>query len=157
MNKTVVMILASILLMSAAYAAPADDVAKPIRQFIDGFNSGDTKSGFAAYASGNITIMDEFAPHLWAGRNAAHTWAADYDKHATATGVSDGSVKYGDATRTDVAGDLAYVVIPTVYSYKDHGKPTQEEGQMTFVLHRGSGGWKIRAWTWTGVKPHAAK
>ena len=71
--------------------------------------------------------------------------------------MSDGSVQYGDPMRTEVAGDLAYVVIPTVYSYKDHGKPTQEEGQMAFVLHRGSGGWKIRACTWTGVKPHAAK
>ena len=49
------------------------------------------------------------------------------------------------------------MVIPTVYTYKEHGKPIQEEGQMTFVLHHGASGWKIRAWTWTGVKPHPAK
>ncbi len=29
---------------------------------------------------------------------------------------------------------------------------------MTFVLlGRRNAGWKIRAWTWTGVKPHRAK
>lgn len=157
MNLKFVAFLASVLLLPAALAAPATDVTAPIRQFIDGFNSGDTKSAYAAYASGSISIIDEFPPHLWAGTNAAHAWAADYNKHAAATGVSDGSVKYGDATRTEIEGDQAYVVIPTVYSYKVHGNPTQEEGQMTFVLLHGTSGWKIRGWTWTGVKPHPAK
>jgi ketosteroid isomerase-like protein len=157
LNKTFVVFFASVLLMPAVMAAPISDVIAPIHQFIDGFNSGDTKSGYAAYARGSISITDEFAPHLWVGSNAAHAWAAAYEKHAQATGVSDGSVKYGDPTRTEVEGDLAYVIIPTVYLYKEHGQPTQEEGQMTFVLHRGSGGWKIRAWTWTGDKPHSVK
>lgn len=157
MNKSFVFILVNILLVPAAMAAPSGDVTVPIHQFIDGFNRGDTKSGLAAYADGSLSITDEFPPHLWVGPKAAHEWAAEYDKHAKATGVSDGSVKYGDPTRTEIRGDLAYVVIPTVYSYKEHGNATIEEGQMTFVLHRSSGGWKIRAWTWAGVKPHAAK
>ena len=46
---------------------------------------------------------------------------------------------------------------PTVFAFKEHGRPTVEDGQMTFVLHRGPAGWKIRAWTWTGSKPHPAK
>lgn len=40
------------------------------RQFIDGFNKGDTKSAFAAC---DISIIDEFAPHLWTGPNATIT------------------------------------------------------------------------------------
>jgi len=80
-----------------------------------------------------------------------------YDKHAQATGVTDGMVTYGKPTRTEVDGDVAYVVMPTVYSYKEHGKPLREEGQMTVVLNREAGVWKIRSWTWTGAKPHAAK
>jgi hypothetical protein len=62
-----------------------------------------------------------------------------------------------DSTRTEVDGNFAYAVVPVLYSYKEHGAPTQEEGQMTFALHRIGGGWKIQAWTWTGVKPHPAK
>ena len=98
----------------------------PIRQFVDGFNTGNTKSAYAAYA---------------------------------ANGVFEGQVKYGEPTRTEISGNSAYVIIPTVYVYKDHGKPTVEEGQMTYVLRSGVGGWKIAAWTWTwsGVKPHAPK
>jgi hypothetical protein len=145
---------------TAAFAAtpstPAD-LTKPIHQFIDGFNTGDTKSAYAAYSTGSINIVDEFAPHCWSGPTAAHQWAADYDKHAKATGVSDGSVKYQAPTRTEVEGDLAYVIVPTVYLYKQHGKPIEEEGQVTFVLHSEAGGWKIRAWTWSGVKPHPAR
>jgi ketosteroid isomerase-like protein len=119
-------ILASILLIPAAMSAPADDVSNAIHQFIDAFNSGDAKAVDAAY-----------------------------DKHAQATGVTDGNVKYSDSTRTEVDGNFAYAVVPVLYTYKEHGAPTQEEGQMTFALHRAAGGWKIQAWTWTGAKPHA--
>src|SRR5260221_6493833 len=141
MRKLIVGLLASSLFAPAAMAAgPAGDVTAPIHQFIDGFNTGDTKSAFAAYAAGGVSITDEFAPHLWQGPNAAQAWAADYDKHAQASGVTDGSVKYGAPTRTEIDGDIAYVIVPTVYTYKEHGAPIAEEGQMTFVLHDGAAG-----------------
>ncbi len=157
MKKAILAVLASIVLSQGAMAAAPGDVTAPIRQFIDGFNSGDTKTAYAAYATGSITIIDEFAPHRWVGPHAAQEWAADYVKHAQASGVTEGKVTYGEATRTEVKGKLAYVVMPTVYLYKEYGKPLQEEGQITAVLHEEAGGWKIRGWTWTGVKPHPAK
>jgi ketosteroid isomerase-like protein len=151
------LIITGILFASPTLAATTAELTAPIHQFIDGFNSGDTKSAYAAYAPGDITIIDEFAPHIWTGPNGAHAWAAQYDKHADATGVTDGSVKLGEATRIEVEGDEAYVICPTVYNYREHGQPTAEEGQMTYVLNKGAAGWKIRAWTWSGVKPHPAK
>ena len=149
-------ILASLAATGSATAAAAPgDPAAPIRQFIDGFNKGDTTSAYAAYASGDIAIVDEFAPHRWLGPNAAHRWAAAYDKHAAATGVTDGHVSYSEPTRIEIEGNVAYVVMPTVYTYKEHGKPLVEEGQITVTLRSGAGGWKISGWTWAGVKPHA--
>ena len=62
MNKKYIVLIASALLLPAAIAAPAGDVIAPIHQFIDGFNTGDTKSAYAAYATGSISIIDEFAP-----------------------------------------------------------------------------------------------
>jgi ketosteroid isomerase-like protein len=157
MKRVILALFAGILLAPAAMAAAQNDVTAPIHQFIDGFNSGDTKSAYAAYATGDITIVDEFAPHLWTGPHAAQDWAADYDKHAKATGVTDGLVKYGKPTRSEIGGNVAYVIMPTVYLYKEHGKPMAEEGQITVVLHLEMGGWKMRGWTWSGVKPHAAR
>jgi hypothetical protein len=150
-------LLAAVLFVPAAGATSAQDPTTPIRQFIDGFNAGDVKSAFATYASGNVTIVDEFAPHLWIGPHAAQDWAADYEKHAAATGVTDGKVTYGKATRVEITGAFAYVVMPTKYLYNEHGKPQVEEGQITAVLHFEAGAWKMRGWTWTGVKPHTPK
>jgi len=149
--------VAVLTIAPVAVAMAADDVTVPIRQFLDGFNKGDTKTAYAAYDKGEISIIDEFPPHRWVGAKAAQNWAADYDTHAKATGVADGSVSYGKPTRSEIEGDAAYVIIPTVYTYKQTGKPTAEEGQMTFALHMTKAGWKIRSWTWTGVTPHPAK
>jgi ketosteroid isomerase-like protein len=157
MKKVVLAVLASLLMAATAMASPAE-VLKPIHQFIDGFNKGDTASGFAAYATaGDIVIIDEFAPHIWSGRDAAHQWAADYDNHSKATGITESIVKYGAPLVTNVETDVAYVVIPTTYVYKEKGTPITEQGKMAFVLRKESSGWKIAAWTWTGTKPQAAK
>ena len=157
MKKLALALLANALLATTVVAAPAADVTKTINQCIDAFNNGDLKSFNAAYAAGDIVIVDEFAPHRWIGPDAPQAWATAYDKHAKATGVSDGSVKYGAPMRTEIEGDVAYVIVPTVYNYKQNGNPTTEEGQMTFVLHAEAAGWKIRSWTWSGVQPHPAQ
>jgi hypothetical protein len=157
MKKMLFALFASALLLPGATMAATGDVTAPIHQFIDGFNTGDVKSGYAAYSAGDIIIVDEFAPHRWVGPQAAHEWAADYEKHAQATGVSDGTVKYGSPTRSEIEDDVAYVIIPTTYLYKQHSQPFVEMGQMTFVLRQEAGAWKISGWTWTGEKPHPAK
>jgi hypothetical protein len=147
----------SILLVPSFVSAATPDVTAPIRQFIDGFNTGDTKSAYAAYSTGDITIVDEFAPHRWLGPHAPQDWAADYEKHSMATGVDSGIVTYRAPTRIETENDSAYVIVPTTYLYKEHGQPMAEEGQMTFVLHAEAVGWKIQGWTWSGVMPHPAK
>jgi len=157
MKQVVIAALALVLCVPAVIAGSGEDVSAPVRQFIDGFNTGNVQSAFAAYATGPITIVDEFAPHIWTGHDAAQQWADAYDKHAQATGVTDGKVTYGKPTRAEIDGDVAYVILPTVYLYKEHGKSLQEEGQITVVLNRDAGRWKIRSWTWSGVKPHAAE
>jgi hypothetical protein len=156
MKKAIFAIAAGLLLTPVSVWAASGDVTAPIHQFVDGFNSGDLKSGYAAFATGVITIVDEFPPHRWVGPNAAHEWAAAYDKNSQANGITDGVVKYTVPLRSVVEGDQAYVIMPMTYTYKDHGKPVVEEGQMTFVLHNQSGGWKIRSWTWAGQTPHPA-
>lgn len=157
MKLTVAALIALLTATAPALAAPASDPAQPLRTFLDSFNKGDERAAYAAYAKGSIAIIDEFAPHAWSGRNAPRAWAAEYNRHAKATGVTEGRVTYGAPTRVETADDLAYVVLPTVYLYKENGRPTAEEGSLTGVIHREGGTWKIRAWTWSGVKPHPAK
>jgi len=154
MKKTILALVVSVLFAPAGLSAQTPDVTAPIRQFIDGFNKGDTKSAFAAYSEGNIAIIDEFAPNRWLGPNAAHGWADDFQKMAEAKGITEPVVKYGKPKRTEIDGDTAYVIIPAVYTFKQKGKSMVEEGQMTFALRSEGGAWKIGAWTWSGGKPH---
>lgn len=157
MKKEILALCLGLSIAPAGFAASPRDVVAPIRQFIDAFNTGDTKAAFAACTKGSIVIVDEFAPHQWVGAHALQQWLADYDKHAQATGVTEGRVTYGAATRKEIEGDQAYVIVPTVYLYKEHGKPLVEEGELTAVLRVESGSWKIAGWTWSGVKPHAPR
>ena len=157
MKNVLLAVCASVLLAPAAFAAPHDDVIAPIRQFIDAFNKGDTQTAFATYAKGDLTIIDEFAPHIWNGPRAAQDWASDFNKNAAATGVTDPNVTYGSAYRIEIEGDVAYVVMPTGYSYKLKGVPMAEKAQLVTVLHKDAGVWKIRSWAWTGLKPHPSK
>jgi hypothetical protein len=53
------------------------------------------------------------SPHIWSGPDAAHQWVGVYDKHAQATGVTDGTVTYDQPTRTEVDRGVAYVIMPT--------------------------------------------
>lgn len=137
---------------SSALAASERDVNTPIDQFIDGFNSGNIKSAYAAFAEGPISIIDEFSPYVWLGPNAPQSWAADYAANAKISGVSNGFVKHGKPTRVEVQGTSAYVIIPAKYSYMLHGRPVTGSGQLTFALVAVSGDWKVKAWAWTGPR-----
>lgn len=124
------------------------EVMKPINQFVDGFNKGDVKSAMAACAEATA-IIDEFPPHMWTGTGACQKWVEDYDADAKKNGITDGVVTLGKVQHFEVNGDLAYVVIPSNYTYKLKGKKTGQYGSsFTFVLNKGTAGWMITAWSW---------
>ena len=132
-----------------AFAAEKDDVMASVKQFVDGFNKGDVKSALAACAE-QTSIVDELPPHEWHGPGACATWAKDFDADAKKNGVTDGKVTLGKPRHVDIAGDRAYVVVPTTYAYKLNGKPMKETGSMlTIALQKGASGWLMTGWAWT--------
>ncbi len=149
MNRSIVALAA--LMLSAATPAFARDAAveAPITQFLEAFNKGDM-SGAAATHADDAHITDEVAPFFWGGHDVVNRWAADYAKDAAAQGITDPKVVLGAVTREIVAGDRAYVIAPSTYTFKLKGVPMREVAQMTFALRKLPAGWKIIAWTWTG-------
>jgi hypothetical protein len=124
------------------------EVMKPINQFVNGFNKGDTASAMAA-CSEATAIIDEFAPHSWSGSGACQQWADDFDANSKKSGITNGKVILGKPTHVDITGDHAYVVIPSNYTFKQKGKAMAEPGSIfTFALHKGGGGWMITGWAW---------
>ena len=140
-----------------AAAAPDNSVLVPIDAFLAAFNKGDMAAAAATFITGDVAIVDEFAPHYWIGPAAVTQWAADYGKHAAATGVAKGSVVLGKPTRVEVEAGAAYVIRPARYMYTERGTSMVEDGAITFALKGKAKAWKIAAWTWSGPPPKAGK
>lgn len=148
MKSTIALSAFALLFASAAQAGDAG-VEATIRQFGDAFGKGDVAAAKALHIAAP-SITDEVAPHHWSGAGAFDRWLADLGKSEAAAGQTDTTLVVGAPTREVVSGDRAYVIAPSTYTFKQKGLVLRETAQMTFVLGKGSSGWKIVAWTWTG-------
>ena len=154
MQKLVVGIAAGLALCAAAVESADEKPSATVQKFIDSFNKGDAAAAAATHAaSADLSIVDEVPPYQWNGPQAFQTWAAALEAESTKSSISDEKVTLGPVTRELVSGDMAYVVVPAVYSFKQGGKPMAEKAQMAVVLKKEAGGWLIHAWTWTGPNP----
>jgi hypothetical protein len=145
--------------ITAAVQAQAIDaqLLAPLAKFIDTFNKGDMAGAAATHASdADLAIADEVAPFHWRGAQAFKSWADDLTADAKKNGLTDQHVSIGKPTRVEVEGTSAYVVVPSVYSFKKGDVAMQEKAQMTFVLKKGASGWLIHGWTWTGPRAQKA-
>jgi len=157
--KSRMILAASVGALLWALPAAAQDVAveAPIKAFVNSFNKGDVAGAMATHVSTGATIVDEVAPFMWSGAKSFADWGASYDTDAKAKGITDPAVSIGAPTRELVTGDHAYVIVPSVYTFKQKGVAMREAAQMTFALVKTAGGWKIAAWTWTGPDPMPVK
>lgn len=148
MRKLFVAVAAVLLLTGLAAASDQNDVMDKVNQFVTGFNKADFK--MAAGACANETfIIDDFPPHQWQGMGACSAWASDYEADAKKNGITDGFVTIGQPKHVNVEGDVAYVVVPASFSFKQKGKTVNEAGStFTLVLKKRSAGWRITAWAW---------
>ena len=150
LRKLLVLSLIAAALPAAAQSSTAvhDSVMQAVRHFIDGFNKGDSAATVAACAS-ETSILDEFPPHEWHGAGACASWVGAFDVDAVKNGITDPVVTIHKPTHVDVSGDLAYVVLPADYVYKQHGKTVREHGSiLTLTLRKGASGWLLTGWAW---------
>jgi ketosteroid isomerase-like protein len=133
-------------------ANPATDAVAAVTGWIDKFNAGDMDAFYAAHAPGAV-IVDEFAPYVWAGKDAPHMWAQGFDADAKAHRITEPRMDYAASTRAESDGKSAYIVIPTVYRIKQDGRSMSAAGTMTFVMTNIAGQWKIASWTYAAPEP----
>jgi hypothetical protein len=137
--------------------AAADPVMLPIRNFADGFNTGNDALAQSAFVKTGIVILDEVPPHVWSGPGALAAWIKDLGARDSKDGVTDGGVKVGKPIVEMSNGTTGYVVTPTEYRYKQHGKAMREPATMTFALKKIAGAWFIAGWSWNGTVPKPAR
>jgi ketosteroid isomerase-like protein len=156
--RTSILAIAGCLLVATTARAQAVDpqIAAPIKTFMDAFNKGDM-AGAAATHAPDVVIVDEVPPFFWRGPKAFAEWGAALDADAKKIGMTEPKVTIGAASRTEVSGDQAYVIVPATFTFKLKGAPMSEAAQMTVIVKKGASGWLIHSWTWTGPRPSAAK
>ena len=124
------------------------DPMTTVRQYIDGFNRGDSKAMAAAFADPG-SILDGMAPHVWHGPAATQDWYRDLLAEGEHMGASGFLVTLDEPRHVDVTGDSAYVVVPASFAFKVHGKQvTQIDATFTVALRKLAQGWRIAAWAW---------
>jgi ketosteroid isomerase-like protein len=143
------LLLAACACLAAAPASASDksDVLAAAKAYDDAINKGDGAAQAAACAPG-ATIVDDFPPYFWPGPTACADWFASAGASAAQAGLTDLAVLLGRPRQVTVVGDRAYVVAPSRFSYKAHGKPTVEAGVWTMVLQKIGADWKIASWAW---------
>jgi len=147
--KGLLLVTLTALVVPSAGATEQDNVMKAVRQWVEGLNKGDTKSAVAACAN-ETSIVDEFPPHEWHGEGACARWVSELEVYNRGLGLTDSHVTLGKPRRVDITGDRAYVVAPTEFNFKEHGKPGKEAGALfTVSLKNSPDGWRITGWAWS--------
>lgn len=133
-------------------APPAAQAMAAVHQFVDNFNSGNTKEMLAACAP-STNILDDFPPHVWSGPGACASWANALAAANKAQGQGGEKVTLLTPTTDIVTGNVAYIVVPATLVFTQHGKAmTQTGSTWTLVVRKMSGGWRIVAWSWADGK-----
>jgi len=142
--------LAALVTLLALPAAAQDSASAmaAVTKFVDSFNKGDEKAVIASCAE-RTAIVDEFMPHLWDGEGGCAKWVKAFDADAAKNGITDAVVTLHDPWHVDVSENIAYVVAPVDYDFKQKGQPVKETNSvLTIVLRKEKAGWRITAWTW---------
>ncbi len=148
MKKTWLVLAACMLGISSPAVAQQEEVLTVVNRFVDGFNKSDAKA-VAASCAEQTSIIDEFPPHEWHGAGACLKWMTDFAAFAKKNDITPGPVTLGKPSHVDVTGDLAYVVIPSNYTFKQKGVAKREDAAaFTFVVHKDKGEWRLIGWSW---------
>jgi ketosteroid isomerase-like protein len=145
--RSVAAALLAVLVVCSAAPATERAVLIPIYTYVHAANAGDRAALISAFTTDSL-IIDEFAPFRFAAPNAAGHWYDGFGADQTANGVTDGLITFTPPKFITVSGPHAYVVLPTVYTYKLHGNPAKETGSLSFALVKRNAQWKIGSMAW---------
>jgi hypothetical protein len=112
---------------------------------IAAFNAADMK-GWVATCTPTASIIDEIPPHAW---QSCGDWWNSFQSFAKENHITAGTVKAGRASNVMLSGSTAYVEWPATYSYRQSGKPGEENGIFTIAFTKTASGWLMSGWTWT--------
>jgi ketosteroid isomerase-like protein len=128
-----------------ASSVPDAAMMAPVRA-IASFMATLDEARLAQVFADDVVIVENFAPYVFRGPDAALHWRVGFCGHAQ--GLSGLAVAFGPAQDFSRSGDTVYFVLPTVWTGTTNQKPFEEEGGWAFVLRRDGAGWRIASYAW---------
>lgn len=100
----------------------------------------------SAFAAGEVTILENFAPYLFAGPDAVTRWARGMREHASTLA----GLKHSFGPAQDFASDgaRAFFSLPTHWQGTTRGRPFREDGGWSFLLVKQQDGWRVKSYGW---------
>jgi hypothetical protein len=100
----------------------------------------------SVFARDGLVILENFAPYIYVGKDAAARWNAGYRRHVAR--LRDLKFSFGTAHDFERTGDRVYFVLPTTWGGLQPDGRFEEHGAWSFVLENSSGQWRILAYGW---------
>ena len=129
-------------------AAQAPDAAMmaPVTALAQYMAHVEGKTMPSVFAKDGLVILENFAPYIYVGRDAATRWDAGYRRHVAR--LKDLKFSFGTPHDFERTGDRVYFVLPTTWGGLQPEGRFEEHGAWSFVLDNSSGQWRILAYGW---------
>jgi hypothetical protein len=142
----------------AAGEAPDADMMVPVNSLVHYMEHVAGAKSPAVFVDRGLVIVENFAPYIFRGKDAAARWDAGFRQHVAEGALHDLSVEFGNARDFERTANRAYFTLPTTWRGVDREKRFEEFGAWVFVVEMDAGGWRIISYAWgvTDQKPGAA-
>jgi hypothetical protein len=141
-----------------AEAQPSAAMMEPVQGlviFMSTLRRGEQPTVFARRG---LCIVEDFAPYLFCGLQAAANWSAGFRAHAAEGDLKGLAATFGEAHDFSRSGNRVHFALPTTWTGLTQGKRFEEHGVWSFVLEQENGGWRIVGYGWGvtaySVMPH---
>lgn len=111
--------------------------------------TGDQAILNGVFSAGEVTILENFPPHVFNGQSGFAQWRALMASHVGA--IAELRHTFGPPQDFGLAGDVVHFTLPTHWTGVRDGAPFKELGGWTFVQAREGGGWRIRSYGWAVI------
>jgi hypothetical protein len=130
-----------------ADSVPTAAMLKPVHELVH-FMSRLPATHPAVFAPRGLCIIENFAPFLFCGADAAARWESGFRAHAREEDLSGLATRFDTAYDFSEAKNRAYFSMPTTWTGRTHGRTFEEHGAWSFVLTREADGWRILGYGW---------
>jgi hypothetical protein len=133
---------------TAAEEQPTAAMMEPVQGLVTFMTTLRRGEQPTVFARRGLCIVENFAPFLFCGLEAAANWSAGFRAHAAEGDLKDLAATFGEAHDFSRSGKRVYFSLPTTWTGLTQGKRFEEHGAWSFVLEQENIGWRIVGYGW---------